>query len=64
MNPEELDLVDFGKKLEDYDGTSPAVVAASVAAADLVQGFTRQALFDPELVRITEKDVERTWSRP
>jgi hypothetical protein len=31
---------------------------------DLVQGFTREALLNPDLVRLPEHEVEKTWARP
>ena len=42
----------------------PAGVAASIPAVDPVQGFTRQALLNPDLVRVPEDDVEKCWKRP
>ena len=31
---------------------------------DLVQGFTREALLNPDLVRLPEHEVEKTWTPP
>ena len=42
----------------------PSGVAASIEAVDLVQGFTKEALLNPDLVRLPEHEVEKTWTRP
>ena len=42
----------------------PAGVAASIEAADLCQGFTRQALLEPEKVILPEEEVTDKWRPP
>ena len=29
-----------------------------------MQGFTKEALLNPELVRLAENEVEKSWTRP
>ena len=42
----------------------PAGVAASISAADLCEGFTREALLDTERVLLAEEEVTEEWKPP
>ena len=42
----------------------PRGVAGTVDILPLVQGFTREALLNPDLVRLDENEVEADWAWP